>query len=126
MYLFAFLLLVIAVIFIILLEFANDYTKLNIPEFICNDDVEVTKLEAYIDITNEIESGKMGCYCDAYISMFAPWKFFSIQFSNEAQQIGKGNDRYRYCLIWKLKDLAKTIFNYIYLSSAVIVNGIIA
>ena len=68
--------LLFTTILMLLLELANDDVQKAIPDYFCTDD-EISKIDAYIDITNDVETGKMGCFCSDNTSIFTPWSFFT-------------------------------------------------
>ena len=91
--------LLITTILIIYINITHEVVKQQIPDFYCPS-YPVTKLDAYLDKTNVVENGLMGCYCSANTSIFLPWTYFTENFGEIIKQLEK-KDKYKfYCFYW--------------------------
>lgn len=117
--------LLLTTIMIIYINIIHEVIKEEIPDFYCPSD-PVTKLDAYIDKTNAVENGLMGCYCEANTSILLPWTYFTENFGDIIEALEK-RDKYKYyCFYWFLQANLKYFVNLIYLGSAVLINGLIS
>ena len=117
--------LVLTSVMIIYINIMQEVIKDIIPDFYCPT-YAVTKLDAYIDKTNAVENGLMGCYCQANTSILLPWTYFTENFGDIIEQLQKKDDYKYYCVYWYLESNLKYFMNLIYLGSAVLINGLIS
>lgn len=119
--------MIAATILIVYIEIVHKLILLDIPDYYCPSD-PVTKMEAYIDKTNVVQNGLMGCYCQGRTSTLMPWTWFAENFDDIVEELGtKKKDKYRYyCFFWLIKANFKYLFDFVYLGIAVILNGIIS
>lgn len=80
--------LVLTTIMIIYINIIQELIRDEIPDFYCPS-YSVTKLDAYIDKTNAVENGLMGCYCQDNTSVFLPWTYFTENFGDIIEQLKK-------------------------------------